>query len=340
MAERKTLSEVLKDIKKEYGTDVVLDMNNSETGKVEALSTGCYSLDSVFGCGGMPKGRIIDVYGAPSSGKSTLAMFLAGNVQRNGGKTAWLDAEFCFASNYATKVGINTKDLLLFQPESAEQAIDITLKLVESGEVSLIVIDSTAALVPETELEGEIRDSQVALQARILSKGLRMITGIASKSKTTIIFISQVRDKIGYFVGPTTDSTGGKALKFYSSVRLKVDKVKSHKDSKDVVVGNRLKIEASKNKVGLPFRSCEIDLYFEKGIDVVGDIFDVAVANGIISKEGNTYSYAGNKLAVGRDSSTEQLKADEKIYSLIKEQVMLIGKDKDDKEIKQIKNKK
>lgn len=340
MAERKTLSEVLKEIKKDYGTDVVLDVNNESVGKVESLSTGCYSLDSVFGCGGMPKGRIIDIYGAPSSGKTVMSMFLAANVQKSGGKAAWIDAEYCYAKEYAEKIGVNTKELLLFQPDSAEQALDITQKLVESGEVSLIVIDSTAALVPETEMDGDIRDSQVALQARLLSKGLRMMTGVAARSKTTVIFISQVRDKIGAFVGPTTDSTGGKALKFFSSVRLKVDRVKTHKNSKDVVYGNRLKIEATKNKVGLPFRSCEIDLYFEKGIDVVGDIFDVAVANGIISKEGNTYSYAGNKLAVGRDNAVGQLKSDEKTYALVKEQVMLIGKDKDDKEIKQIKNKK
>jgi recombination protein RecA len=262
-------------------------------------------------------------------------------MQKQGRKVAWIDAEYAWSEEYAEKVGINTKDLLLFQPESAEQGIDILQKLTESGEVSLICVDSTAALVPEAELDGEIRDAQVALQARILSKGLRMVTGTASRNKTTILFISQMRSKIGFTgYGEKNTTSGGKALAFYSSVRLEVARISSFKGKKDEVIGNRLKVTAKKNKVGLPFRSAEIDLKFGSGIDIYTDIFDVAVNNGIIAKDGLSFSYAKNKLAVGREASVDFLRSNVDIYNSIKEQVMLIGKDKDDKEIKQIKNKK
>jgi recombination protein RecA len=335
MENRKTLKEVLKDLSKSYGKEVMLDMDDKDTGKIEAISTGCYSLDHVFGCGGLPAGRIVEIHGQPSGGKSTLAMFLVSVIQRIGKKVAWLDAEFAWSQKYAEELGIKIKDLLLFQPQSAEQAMDIIQKLIESGEVSLIVIDSTAALCPEAELEGEIRDQQVALQARILSKGLRMMTGLASRTKTTILFISQMRSKIGYFVGSSETTSGGKALLFYSSIRLKVDKEKSYKGKNEEVIGNRLKIVAEKNKVGIPFRSCSVDLIFSKGIDVIADIFDVAVEHGIIQKDGNTHTYIKEKLGVGRDSSIEFLKINELIYTKIFEQVMLIGEDKDEKEKKE-----
>lgn len=318
--EELSLKEALKNINKKYGAETIAEVgDNDERAIVEGVSTNCYSLDRVFGeIKGMPRGRIIDIYGDPSGGKTTLAMYLVAQIQKNGGKAAWLDAEYAFVSEYAIKVGINTKELLLCQPRTGEEALDIVETLVKTGEMDIIVIDSTAALVPEKELEGEISDSSIAMQARLLSKGLRMITGVASRSKTVIVFISQIRDKIGSFVGPTTDSTGGRALKFYSSVRLKVDKIKTHK-SEEAVIGNRLKIEATKNKVGLPFRVAELDLFFGKGIDVVGDLLDVAVSKGLIDLNGRTYSCGDIKLGTSRDDAKSYLENNSETLNAIKE---------------------
>jgi len=324
---------VLGDLNKKYGAGSIsfIDKNDKRT-IVEPISTNCFSLDQVFGCGGMPRGRIIDVFGGESSGKSTIAMYLVAQIQKNGGTAAWVDAEMCFTSEYAEKIGVDVSKLILTQPQSGEQALDTVEALIKKAgdEVDIIVIDSTAALVPEKELENDITKASVADQARLLSKGLRKITGISSRSKTVIMFISQVRDKIGMFVGPTTDSTGGKALKFYSSVRLKVQKIKTLKKG-DVHIGNRLRITGYKNKVSFPNRIAEIDLYFEKGLDVTGDIFDVACKEGIIARGGTTYSYAGEKIAIGRDKSIEELNNNKELFVKIKEQILLIGQDKDEK---------
>lgn len=315
----KNLKDTIRDLNKKHGSDSIREINdNDERGIIDSVSTGCYSLDNVFGCGGCPRGRIIDIWGQPSSGKSVMAMFIVGQIQKSGGKAAWLDSEFAWSTEYAKKIGVNTKTLLLSQPETCEIALDMVEKLVNTGELDVIVIDSTAALVPSQELKNDIDKVSVALQARLLSKGLRMITGVASKSKTIIIFISQIRDKVGVFFGSTQDSTGGKALKFYSSVRLKVSKIKTLKDKNDVVIGNRLRIEATKNKVGLPFRKAEVSLSFEKGIDIVGDILDCAVEANIIKKSGNTYDYKEMKLGVGRDKVIEFIKNDKNLFKEIK----------------------
>ncbi|MGQ4876263.1 MAG: recombinase RecA [Promethearchaeia archaeon] len=320
--EIKNLKQVIADLNKKHGADSIREINdNDERGVIDSISTGCYSLDNIFGCNGVPLGRIIDIYGNPSGGKSVLAMYIVGQIQKNGGKAAWLDAEYAWSNKYAKKIGVDTKTLLLSQPETCEVALDMVEKLVNTGELDVIVVDSTAALVPSQELKNDIEKSTVALQARLLSKGLRMITGVASRSKTIIIFISQTRDKIGVFFGPTQDSTGGKALKFYASVRLKVSKIKTLKDKNDVVIGNRLRIEATKNKVGLPFRKAEIDLDFEKGIDVVGDIVDQSIKNGILLKEGNTYLCKKNKI-VGLEKVKIYLHENEEEVNILKEKLL------------------
>lgn len=341
MEDRKTLSETLKELNKQHGKDSIQFIgDNEDLGKIESESTNCYSIDQLLGCGGLPKGRVVEIFGAPSGGKSTMALYLIAQMQKRGLIGAYIDAEFSFSVEYARKLEVDISKLIFSRPDSGEEALDMVEKLVKSGEVGIIVVDSTAALVPEKELEGNIEDAQVAMQARLLSKGLRRITGELSKSKTILIFISQLRDKIGSFCGPTKDATGGNAIKFYSSVRLQVSKIKTHKDKEEVVTGNRLKVEAVKNKVGLPFRSAEIDLYFEKGIDVVGDIFDVAVSNGIISTEGKTFSYAGEKIGVGRDNSVDFMRIKTELFEKVKSQVMLIGKSVDEKEKKDKKDKK
>lgn len=279
MKDKKTLNELIKEINKQHGENTISFINEDDIrAKVNWISSGCFSIDRVMG-GGLPMGRIIEIYGAPSGGKSSMALFIVSQIQKNGGQAAYVDAEFSFTKEYADKIGVDTEKLLLVQPDCGEDALDVVVKLI--GNVDIIVVDSTAALVPKKELEGDITDSTVAVQARLISKGLRMITGVSSKSNTIVVFISQIRDKIGGFgggfTGPSTDATGGKALKFYSSIRLEVSKIQGIKKG-DEVIGNKLRIKATKNKVGMPFRTADIDLYFEKGIDVVGDLFDVAVA--------------------------------------------------------------
>jgi len=327
------IKETLGELNKKYGADSIGFIKKDDPRTVvDPISTNCFSLDQVFGCGGIPRGRIIDVFGSESSGKSTIAMYLVAQIQKNGGIAAWIDAEMCFTSEYAEKVGVDVSKLILTQPESGEQALDtIEFLLKESGEdIDIIVIDSTAALVPQDELDDSIDKASVAKMARLLGKGLRKITGISSRKKTVIMFISQLRDKIGVFVGPQTDSTGGKAIKFFSSVRLKVQKIKTLKKGDDHV-GNRLRITGHKNKVSFPNRVAEIDLYFERGLDVIGDIFDVASKEGIIARSGTTYSYAGEKIAIGRDKCIAELGSNEELLNKIKTQVLLIGKDKDEK---------
>lgn len=316
-----SLSDVLKNVNKKYGAGTLSYAEDNEGLEVEVMPTGCFSLDDVLGIGGLPKGRVIDVYGAPSSGKTALCMHLMAQVQKNGGSAAFIDAEFSFSSDYARKLGVDTEKLVFMQPDTGEEAFEVIEKLVHTGEIDLIVVDSTAALVPSSELEGEITDHNVALQARLLSKGLRMITGAAAKTKTTIIFISQVRDKIGSFVGPATDSTGGKAIKFFSSVRLEVNRIKSIEGDNKSVIGNRLKIKAVKNKVAPPFKEAEIELYFESGIDLAVDALEFGEKLGVVGKSGNTYLFAGEKIAVGRDGAANALRANKTLYENLKKAI-------------------
>jgi len=318
---RQKLSETLKNLNKKYGKGTIGEIKKEDDrGKIDWVSTNCYSMDRVMG-EGLPIGRIIDIFGTPSSGKSTMGYYFIAQIQKNGGTAALIDAEYAFVSEYAQKIGVDVDKLILSQPITGEEGLDMVEKLVKTGDVDIIVVDSTAALVPSDELKKEITDTTIALQARMMSKALRMITGIVARTKTVIIFISQVRDKVGMFVGPSTDSTGGKALKFYSAIRLKVDKMKSIKDKDNVVIGNRLKIQATKNKVSMPFGSAEIDLYFERGIDVVGDLLDVATNSGIINRIGNTYFHDDLKLGTSRSLTITYLQENETVIKEIKKKL-------------------
>lgn len=319
-----SLDKAISNINKKYGENFMSTVDSSNMkGSIEGISTNCYSLDRIFGCGGFPRGKIIDIYGEPSSGKSTLAMYIVGQIQKKGGTAVWIDSEMAFTTEYAESVGVDTSNLLLSQPETGEQALDMVEKLIHTGETDIIVVDSTAALVPAKELEGDITDSNVALQARLLSKGLRLITGAASKSKTAVVFISQVREKMqASFVGPSTDSTGGKALKFYASVRLKASRIKTLKDKDEAAIGNTLKIESTKNKIGFPFRKAELNLYFQHGLDVVGDVLDVATNYGIINKSGNTYYYNEQKLGGSRQKARNFLDENEEMFEEIKNKLI------------------
>lgn len=324
----KKLSEVIKELNKKYGAQTVMMVDEKESLKVESFPTGCYSFDKIFGTGGIPKGRILDIYGEPSHGKSTVAMFIVAQIQKQGGTAVWLDTECSMTSDYAKLVGIDTSKLLLVQPNNGEEALNVLDQFVNSGEVDVVVVDSTGALVPTKELEENVEDPNIALVARMMSKILRMITPACARNKTTVIFISQTRQKIGIFRGSAKSTTGGTALAFYCAVRLNVERIKTLKDSKDEVIGNRLRITATKNKIGKPFRSAEIDLYFEKGLDVIGDILDQSVEKKIVEKEGNTYTYDKQKLGVGRNSVRDFLEEHLEVFEKIKEQLLKLEEEK------------
>jgi len=326
------LSESLKKINKKYGNESVTTVDEKESTQVESVSTNCPSLDEVFGVGGIPLGRILDLFGESGQGKTTMSLYIVAQFQKAGKKAAWIDTEQCFTSDYARSVGVNTKELILSQPEVGEVAMDILSDLVNSGEFGIIVIDSTANITPQKELDGNMEDHQIALQARLISKALRAITAPAAKNKTTVLFISQLRSNIGMFAGPSKVATGGKALKFYSSVRLSVRTVSKIKGKGSEIIGNRLKIKAEKNKVSKPFREAEIDVYFDVGVDVVADIFDIAVKRGVISKNGHTYNFGDFKLGVGRDNAKEALSVDEKMFNKIKSEIASPSKIEDIKE--------
>lgn len=316
------ISDTIKELNKQYGDDSVVEGGNIE---VEAIKTGSISLDWVLGCGGFPRGRIVEVYGESSTGKSTLALFIAAQVQKNEGRVLWLDAEQCYDSAYAEKIGIDTKKLILSRPMSGEEGFTILEKFIKTGDIDLIVVDSVAALVPQDELDGNVEDKSIALQARLMSKGLRMITGILAKTKTSVIFINQLRDNIGAFGwGPKTTSTGGKALKFYASIRLAVKNGGKILTSNKEAIGSLLKIKAEKNKVGFPFRETELELFFRKGLDLVGDVLDFSLKNGVVSKSGSTYSYRDVKLGVGRDKAKEYLEGNKEVLDLIRDEVVKV----------------
>lgn len=313
------IDDALKALNKQYGADSVVKLGDSKVdyGDIDALPTGCYSLDQVFGCGGLPRGRIVEIFGQESSGKSSLALFLAAVVQKNGGNVMWVDAEYAFSTEYAQKIGVDTDKLYLAQPEHMEQALDTINTALKTNGFDLIVLDSVAALVPQAELEGKITDQTMALAARIMGKGLRIMTGTASKTKTAIIFINQLRDKVGVFFGNKHTTPGGNALKFFCSVRIEVKRGQSIKDDKDDVIGNQMICVAVKNKVAAPFRRAELDIYYAKGVDVIADVFDQGVARGVIAKAGNTYSYGETKLGVGREQAIRALQGPTEPYSAI-----------------------
>ncbi|MCM3745938.1 recombinase RecA [Paenibacillus pasadenensis] len=313
---RAALDMALRQIEKQFGKGSIMKLGENAQLTVETVSTGALALDIALGIGGFPRGRIIEVYGPESSGKTTVALHAIAEVQRTGGQAAFIDAEHALDPLYASKLGVNIDELLLSQPDTGEQALEIAEALVRSGAVDIIVIDSVAALVPKAEIEGEMGDSHVGLQARLMSQALRKLSGAISKSKTIAIFINQLREKVGVMFGNPETTPGGRALKFYSSVRLDVRRIESIKQGNDVV-GNRTRIKVVKNKVAPPFRQAELDIMYGEGISRVGSIVDIGVDMDIVQKSGAWFSYNGDRLGQGRENAKQFLKDNEHVASVI-----------------------
>jgi recombination protein RecA len=304
----RALDLALSQIEKQFGKGSIMRLGGVDsTAALEAISTGSISIDAALGVGGLPRGRVIEIFGPESSGKTTLALHAIAEAQKLGGTAAFVDAEHALDANYARKLGVDVENLLVSQPDSGEQALEIAEVLIRSGAIDIVVIDSVAALVPRAELEGEMGEAQMGLQARLMSQALRKLTGIVSKSKTCLIFINQIREKIGVMFGNPETTTGGRALKFYASVRLDVRRIASIKDG-DAVVGNRTKAKIVKNKVAPPFREAEFDIMYGEGISREGDILDLAVEKNIVDKSGSWFSFQGERIGQGRDNAKQFLK--------------------------------
>ena len=312
----KALEAVQLDINKEYGDGSIMRLGGTANLDVEAISTGCLSLDMALGVGGVPKGRIIEVFGPESSGKTTLALHIVAECQKNGGKAAFIDAENALDPEYAKNLGCNADDLLVSQPDSGEQALDILQKLLETAALDVIVIDSVAALVPKAELDGQIGDITVGLQARLMSQALRKLSGPINKSRTCVVFINQIREKIGVMFGSPETTPGGRALKFYSSVRLDIRRIAAIKEGTDMT-GNRTRVKVVKNKVAPPFKMTEFDIMYGKGISYAGDLLDLALQGGVVEKMGSWFSYKGDKIAQGREKVKTLLETDDKLMKSV-----------------------
>jgi recombination protein RecA len=307
-------------IEKQFGKGSIMRLGAKDAVAIPSISTGAISLDYALGVGGVPRGRVIEVFGPESSGKTTLALQVIAQAQKTGGMAAFVDAEHALDASYAQKLGVNLEDLLVSQPDNGEQALEIVEVLVRSGSVDVIVVDSVAALVPRAEIEGEMGDQQMGLQARLMSQALRKLTGAVSKSKTCLIFINQLREKIGVMFGNPETTTGGRALKFYSSVRIDIRRIGAIKDG-DQVTGGRTRVKVVKNKVAPPFREAEFDVMYGEGISKEGDLLDLAVERKIVDKSGTWFSYSGERLGQGRENVKQFLKDNPATYQAIDERL-------------------
>ena len=316
----KTLDLAISQIKKQFGQGSIMRMGEDTIIKIEGISTGSISLDAAIGIGGVPRGRITEIYGPESSGKTTLALHVVAEAQKTGGYAAFIDAEHAMDPEYAKKLGVDTDNLLISQPDTGEQALDIAETLVRSGALDVIVIDSVAALVPKAELNGEMGDTHVGLQARLMSQALRKLTGTVSKSRTSVVFINQIRHKIGVMFGSPETTTGGNALKFYASLRLDIRRIAQIKEG-DQVVGNRTRVKVVKNKVAPPFKNTEFDIMYGVGISYEGDLLDLAVQGNVVSKMGAWFSFKDEKIGQGRENTKRYLQENEKIRNKIEEDV-------------------
>ncbi len=320
-AKLKAANEAVSQIKEKFGEGAIMLLGEARRMAVESVPTGCLSLDIALGIGGIPRGRIIEVFGPEASGKSTLAQHVVSEVQKTGGIAAYVDAEHALDPDYAKKIGVDLEAMLISQPDNGEQALDIVETLVRSNAVDVIVVDSVAALTPKAEIEGEMGESHMGLQARLMSQALRKLTAIISKSKTVLIFINQTRQKIGVFFGNPETTTGGTALKFYASIRIEVRRSAQIKQG-EKIIGNRVKVKIVKNKVAPPFKSTEFDIMYNEGISLSGDLLDTGVAYEIVEKSGNTYSYEHTKLGVGREAAKAYLRAEPQLMATIRAAVL------------------
>ena len=314
------LNEALKTIEKQYGKGAVMKLGEHSFVDVDTISTGSLAIDYALGVGGLPRGRIIEIYGPESSGKTTLALQCIAECQKDGGKAAFIDAEHAIDPKYAKALGVNVDDLILSQPDSGEQALEIAEVLIKSGAIDLIVIDSVAALVPQAELDGEMGDSNIGLHARLMSKAMRKLAGAMNANGCTTIFINQLREKVGVMFGNPETTTGGRALKFYSSIRIEVRKSEAIKDGQDVI-GNKVNIKIAKNKVAPPFKTAEVEIVYGEGISHLGELIDIAASIDVVEKSGAWYAYKGEKIGQGKENAKLYLKDNPKVQEEIEKKV-------------------
>jgi recombination protein RecA len=326
MSEKNKIESVLDVIQEKYGEGMMMKLGDVPKVDVEVIPTGSVSLDMAMGIGGVPRGRIIEIYGPESSGKTTLTLHIIANAQKAGGVAAFVDAEHALDPEYAKRIGVNINDLLVSQPDTGEQALDIVETLVRSNMIDVIVIDSVAALVPKAEIEGDMGDHHVGRQARLMSQALRKLTAIIAQSNVVVIFINQIRMKIGVMFGNPETTTGGQALKFYSSVRLEIRRSAQIKKG-DAIVGNRTKVKVVKNKVAAPFKTAEFDIMYNEGISLAGDVLDTGVLYQAIKKSGNSYAYGEVKLGVGRETAKAFLKENPKVLKEIEKMILKLSKE-------------
>jgi len=324
----KAAQDAIAQIREKFGEGSIMKLGEAQRMKVESIPTGCVSLDIALGVGGVPRGRIIEIFGPEASGKTTLAQHVVAEIQKMGGIAAFVDAEHALDPEYAKKIGVKIDELLISQPDTGEQALEIVETLVRSNGVDVVVVDSVAALTPKAEIEGEMGAQHMGLQARLMSQALRKLTGCISKSKTCLIFINQIRHKIGVFFGNPETTPGGMALKFYSSVRIEVRRAAQLKKGEEIV-GNRVKAKIVKNKIAPPFRATEFDIMYNEGISIVGDMIDTGVIYGVILKSGNSYSYGEAKLGVGREAAKDFLRQNKKLMSELRSKIMKAAAEKE-----------